>query len=141
MYSGRGDAALPAPGFPIRASAGQSLFSGSPRLIAAVHALLRLLMPRHPPCALHILTVIEPSRLGLEWFGDLSMLVWPTLCGFQGPERARPGGLPGRSLKTQQHVGPRLLEGQLPGSVDMLGTPCDHKIDGRLLERSSLERR
>src|SRR3954451_24456387 len=62
------------------------------------------------------------------------MLVWPTLCGFQGPERARPGGRPGRSLKTQQHVGPRSLEGRLPGSVDMLGAPCDHEIDARLLK-------
>ena len=58
MYSARDDTALPVPGFPIRVSAGQSLFSSSPRLIAAVHALLRLLMPRHPPCALTILTVI-----------------------------------------------------------------------------------
>src|ERR671914_1938340 len=58
MYSARDDTALPVSGFPIRASAGQRLFSTSPRLIAAVHALLRLLMPRHPPCALTILTVI-----------------------------------------------------------------------------------
>src|SRR5437868_1525296 len=56
MCSARGNAALPALGFPIRASAGQWLFSASPRLIAAVHALLRLLVPRHPPCALTILT-------------------------------------------------------------------------------------
>src|SRR5215204_5654238 len=58
MYSAQGDTALPVPGFPIRVSAGQSLFSSSPRLIAAVHALHRLLVPRHPPCALTILTVI-----------------------------------------------------------------------------------
>ena len=57
MYSARSDAALPAPGFPIRRSAGQRLFSVLPRLIAAVHVLHRLLMPRHPPCALYILTV------------------------------------------------------------------------------------
>src|SRR5918998_6646303 len=58
MYSAYGDTALPVPGFPIRESAGQRLFSTSPRLIAAVHALHRLLVPRHPPCALTILTVI-----------------------------------------------------------------------------------
>src|SRR4051794_39527418 len=57
MYSSPDDAALPAPGFPIRKSAGQRLFSASPRLIAAVHVLHRLLVPRHPPCALTILTV------------------------------------------------------------------------------------
>src|SRR5437588_10156486 len=56
MSSARDDAALPTPGFPIRASAGHRPFSASPRLIAAVHALLRLLVPRHPPCALTILT-------------------------------------------------------------------------------------
>src|SRR5688500_1295685 len=58
MYSVTDDAALPAPGFPIRRSAGQRLFSASPRLIAAVHVLHRLLVPRHPPRALSILTVI-----------------------------------------------------------------------------------
>jgi hypothetical protein len=65
MCSAGDDAALPAPGFPIRESAGHRLFSASPRLIAAVHALHRLLVPRHPPRALTILTVIEP-----KWFGD-----------------------------------------------------------------------
>src|SRR5579862_5363663 len=63
MCSAWDDAALPAPGFPIRASAGHWLFSASPRLIAAVHALLRLLVPRHPPCALNILTVIWERTL------------------------------------------------------------------------------
>jgi hypothetical protein len=56
MCSDTDDWALPQPGFPIRKSAGQRLFSASPRLIAAVHVLLRLLVPRHPPCALIILT-------------------------------------------------------------------------------------
>src|ERR1700750_2915252 len=58
MYSPPDDAALPVLGFPIRRSAGQRLFSASPRLIAAVHVLHRLLVPRHPPCALTILAVI-----------------------------------------------------------------------------------
>jgi hypothetical protein len=52
----RDDRALPRPGSPIRKSAGQRLFSASPRLIAAVHVLHRLLVPRHPPYALIILT-------------------------------------------------------------------------------------
>src|SRR5438067_7943188 len=59
MCSARDDAALPTPGFPIRESAGHRPFSASPRLIAAVHALRRLLVPRHPPYALTILTVIS----------------------------------------------------------------------------------
>src|SRR6202008_4827081 len=49
-------AALRAPGFPVGPSAGPWPFSASPRLIAAVHVLHRLLVPRHPPCALTILT-------------------------------------------------------------------------------------
>src|SRR5580692_13036836 len=61
MCSAGDNAALPALGFPIRESAGHRPFSASPRLIAAVHALHRLLVPRHPPCALTILTVIEPN--------------------------------------------------------------------------------
>ena len=61
MYSACGNAALPALGFPIRESTDHGLFSVSPWLIAAVHALHRLLVPRHPPCALPILTVIAAS--------------------------------------------------------------------------------
>src|SRR5215210_8542692 len=118
MYSAQGDTALPVPGFPIRVSAGQSLFSSSPRLIAAVHALHRLLVPRHPPCALTILTVIvdncdaEASR---SFNGDLSV-VWPCKCSFQGPARVPAGGLPGWSLKTQQYA-PALAIGQAAGGA------------------------
>ena len=43
-------------GFPIRKSPDHSLFSNSPKLIAAYHVLLRHLMPRHPPFALSSLT-------------------------------------------------------------------------------------
>ena len=39
-------------GFPIRKSTDISLICSSPWLIAACHVLLRLLMPRHSPCAL-----------------------------------------------------------------------------------------
>src|SRR5579875_2258484 len=108
MCSARDNAALPTLGFPIRASAGHWLFSASPRLIAAVHALLRLLVPRHPPCALTILTVIyrisqgSEMRLGkLLFHGRAPRGVRPypfhwLLCSFQGPRRGatlprRPG--------------------------------------------------
>ena len=47
---------LPRPGFPIRTSPDQCLFSGSPRLFAAIHVLHRRLMPRHSPYALTSLT-------------------------------------------------------------------------------------
>ena len=44
-------------GCPIRKSPGLSLFSGSPKLIAAFHVLHRLPTPRHPPIALISLTI------------------------------------------------------------------------------------
>ncbi len=57
MYSLYVTGALPPVGFPIRKSPGQSLFSGSPRLIAAYRVLHRLPLPRHPPYALSSLTI------------------------------------------------------------------------------------
>ena len=43
-------------GFPHSEIPGSMLVCSSPRLIAAYHVLRRLLMPRHPPCALSSLT-------------------------------------------------------------------------------------
>ncbi len=43
-------------GFPIRTSSDQGSVINSPRLIADSYVLLRLLMPRHSPCALKNLT-------------------------------------------------------------------------------------
>ncbi len=43
-------------GFPHSVIPGSKPMCGSPRLIAACHDLLRLLMPRHSPCALCSLT-------------------------------------------------------------------------------------
>jgi hypothetical protein len=43
-------------GFPHSEIPGSKPACGSPRLIAACHVLLRLLLPRHPPCALSSLT-------------------------------------------------------------------------------------
>src|SRR4051812_9087184 len=65
MYSGTRPSALPLVGFPIRKSRGQRLVSTSPGLIAAAHVLLRLLAPRHPPCAL-ILLIVKNSH-SLLW--------------------------------------------------------------------------
>src|SRR4051794_36375858 len=55
MDSVQGTRALPRVGFPIRKSPDRRSFSSSPRLIAAIHVLHRLLVPRHPPCALVLL--------------------------------------------------------------------------------------
>src|SRR3954464_10791472 len=108
MCSAGDNAALPALGFPIRESADQRPFSASPRLIAAVHALLRLQMPRHPPCALHILTVISSiERRGalVEPVIDYFDVVWPTVrFSRSGGRRAERTSRP-RSLKTQQRAG------------------------------------
>ncbi len=48
-------------GCPIRRPPDQSLCSGSPKLFAATYVLHRLLVPRHPPCALSILTSLFPE--------------------------------------------------------------------------------
>jgi hypothetical protein len=50
-------------GFPHSGISGSTPACGSPKLIAADHALHRLLMPRHPPCALSSLTIESPNRL------------------------------------------------------------------------------
>ena len=57
MYSATDTPILLGMGFPIQRSPDQSLFSGSPKLIAAYHVFHRLLTPRHPPYALNNLTI------------------------------------------------------------------------------------
>src|SRR5688572_30106414 len=86
MYSPCGNAVLPALGFPIRESADHRLFSAYPRLIAAVHALHRLLVPRHPPCALPILTVITHSTRADS--AEIPVTL-EKLYSFQGPRKTR----------------------------------------------------
>src|SRR5712691_1411126 len=63
MCSGRGDRPLRLPGFPIRKSPDLSLVTDSPGLIAGSYVLLRLLMPRHPPCALINLATTDDARV------------------------------------------------------------------------------
>jgi hypothetical protein len=51
-------------GFPHSDICGSSVICTYPQLFAACHVLLRLSVPRHPPCALSSLTyVLSPSRL------------------------------------------------------------------------------
>src|SRR5215217_1856987 len=87
MYSACGNAALPALGFPIREPTDHRLFSAYPWLIAAVHALHRLLVPRHPPCALLILTVIPHPDSASE-HGVIPVTL-EKLYSFQGPRKRR----------------------------------------------------
>ena len=94
MDSGTGTAALPAVSFLIRRSRDQRMVSSSPGLIAAAHVLLRLLVPRHPPCALVLLIRRTP-------------VLWMSLWSFQGPRGLAPNPRTparGRSLKTQQRT-------------------------------------
>ena len=106
MCSGRGDGQLRPPGFPVRKSPDHSLVAGSSGLIAGSNVLHRLLMPRHPPCALiNLATTYRCSR---------------PLCSSQdtgGPatkprrirgevSRSFRGCLTARSLRTQQRARP-----------------------------------
>ena len=50
-------------GFPIRTSSDHGSLANSPRLIAGCNVLLRLLVPRHPPCALKNLTTKTISKM------------------------------------------------------------------------------
>src|SRR3982074_1195944 len=52
MHSTGGDTTQLVPGYPIRTPSDHSSVDSSPRPIAASHVLHRLLVPRHPPCAL-----------------------------------------------------------------------------------------
>src|SRR6266480_7746897 len=56
MNSGAGDTTQLVSGFPIRTPWDHSSVDSSPRPNAASHVLHRLLVPRHPPCALSNLT-------------------------------------------------------------------------------------
>src|SRR5690242_18810949 len=67
MCSGESTRALPRVGFPIRRSRDQRSVSTSSGLIAAAHVLLRLLAPRHPPCAL-VLLIRKNTRVAAMEF-------------------------------------------------------------------------
>ena len=53
-------------GFPIRKSWSQRPVIDSTRLIADSHVLLRLLLPRHPPCALRNFQTLEVQKMSIR---------------------------------------------------------------------------
>ena len=53
-------------GFPHSDIHGSQDICSSPRLFAAYHVFLRLLVPRHPPCALFCLTFVCPRCIALQ---------------------------------------------------------------------------
>ena len=59
-------------GFPHSEISGSKLICSSPKLIAAYHVLLRLLMPRHSPCAL--LSLTSSKFQAFVWFSELCKL-------------------------------------------------------------------
>jgi hypothetical protein len=170
MCSTRDNAALPALGLPIRESAGHWPFSASPRLIAAVHALHRLLVPRHPPCALTILTVIWERTLRSSP-GDTRVIGYCAVFKVRkevGPVTGRPkGSKPSRPPATRPvsqnstacgppRLAPEGASVRLAGPVDMssdrsrsaLGRRSSRRAratearrDGALTLEGSLERR
>src|SRR5207237_3605168 len=94
MYSGIGTRALPRAGFPIRTSRDQRLVSTYSGLFAAAHVLLRLLAPRHPPCALSLLIVKNTLNVAMEF----------SRCARNRCASLRKAGPEGRSLKTQHRL-------------------------------------
>jgi hypothetical protein len=115
MCSGRGDGPLRPPGFPIRKSPDLSLVADSPGLIAGSYVLLRLLVPRHPPCALINLATTDDARvhcavLKIRAVPDLHRRVAKEIRSDRGNQPS------GRSLRTQQRARPA----QPLGS----GVPC-----------------
>ena len=105
MCSGRGDGPLRPPGFPIRKSPDRSLVADSPGLIAGSYVLLRLLVPRHPPCALINLATTDDARVHCA---VLKIRAVPVLHRRVAKEiRSDRGNQPsGRSLRTQQRARP-----------------------------------
>jgi hypothetical protein len=112
------------PGSPIRKSSDHSSVDSSPRHIAASHVLHRLLVPRHPPCALTNLatkmlaSTVQFSKNGRPHPhaqdppppGPVSWNEWsvpqPTPNPPKGQTRGRwpPKKQQNRSLRTQQRV-------------------------------------
>src|SRR3954470_9766889 len=78
MCSSAGHTTCLVRGSPIRTSSDQRSVGSSPRLIAASYVLHRLLVPRHPPCALNNLTTPQhphpPTTTPTPHTGDLRLM-------------------------------------------------------------------
>src|SRR3954451_15913203 len=100
-------------GFPIRTPSDQSLVDNSPRTIAASHVLHRLLMPRHPPCALkHLFTTRCSHPLCNTQHTTTpqptTTTTTPTSRALDGPGQEQPEKTPqGCLLRTQQCAKPQ----------------------------------
>ena len=68
--------------FPHSEICGSMLICSSPQLIAACHVLLRLLMPRHPPCALCRLTSLQSNSRIMQVIGIFRNRIFTHFKGF-----------------------------------------------------------
>ena len=91
-------------GFPIRKSPDQCLVADFPGLIAGSNVLLRLLVPRHPPCALINLATTDDARVHCA---VLKIRAVPA----RAPPRQRLGA-PVRGTETPVPSGPNSVPGQ-----------------------------
>src|SRR3954453_298049 len=117
MCSGAGHTTWLVRGSPIRTPSDQRSVGSSPRLIAASHVLHRLLMPRHPPCALNNLTNTQKSNTRqkptrhLKGNGSEKMLASTVQFSTNNqppPPRPHPTRTPTRSRRCETRDGPAL---------------------------------
>src|SRR3954468_10707204 len=105
MCSGMGDRTCLLPGFPIRTSPDQSSVDSSPGLFAASHVLLRLLMPRHPPCALinlatkMLASTVQFSSYGRSRTPGPRLQLWLEELSLDGSTTAARGGVGPRRVR------------------------------------------
>ena len=91
-------------GFPHSEICGSKLMCSSPQLIAACHVLLRLLMPRHSPCALSSLTFVGASS------GSFASVSTRKLIPFAAPPLQIETAALGFDLVSQTSPSQRFLE-------------------------------
>ena len=126
MCSGAGNLTLLQLGFPIRTSPDHSSVANSPGLIAGSYVLHRLLVPRHPPCALSSLSPQRCSRplCSSQHTGGPARRAPPTsLAGWRFDARHGPTKvllLRARSFRTQQCARPLQPLGIEVRSEDLL---------------------
>jgi hypothetical protein len=137
MDSVQGTRALPRVGFPIRKSPDQSSFSSSPGLIAAAHVLHRLLVPRHPPCALILLIYVENTTFRYAVFkvhGEVPGTSdhTPVAAPVTAPRGRRHDRRGDAGLSKLNSVKPELLAERRVPSVDVVpGVPLKYTDDAR----------
>ena len=107
---------MTASGFPHSDIPGSKVVCTSPRLIAAYHVLHRLLVPRHPPCAL--------SSLANQDYSKEAQLLLPRRTSVF--KELRPGTRPRAAAPPASVLSARRLQGRSPwASVRSVRLPDD----------------